>query len=269
MIMARNPHNTRGYRNRNPGNIDRVKGVRWQGQIHETEEKARDPRFCVFKTHEHGIRAIVKTLITYATIRKARNGTPIDTVREVIERWAPPKENDTSAYVDRVAAAVGVTPDAKIDIQSPAVMRELVKAIIKHECWGLTYPEATIDAALRMAGIDVEHAVEETHAFENPSQPVPEVQSAEAPQEVAKSSNKLAKITAGLAAFTAALSAVTAELPKLAQTIDEIIPDNLFISVAPVWGWLPVVTSLAILAAIFLLMRQIRQISKPSVTNEL
>lgn len=64
---------------------------------------------------------------------QSKDGSRIDTIREVIERWAPPSENDTEAYVQAVAKAVGVSPDMEIDLHQYEIMRPTVEAIIRHE----------------------------------------------------------------------------------------------------------------------------------------
>lgn len=47
------------------------------------------------------------TLITYRDKRKAKDGRKIDSIRAVIERWAPPRSdnNNCAAYAKSVAAA--------------------------------------------------------------------------------------------------------------------------------------------------------------------
>ena len=117
----------RGIRNNNPGNLD--KGSPWQGLVNNPAE----PRFCTFKDPVWGIRALTVTLITYHDKRRAKDGSSIDTIREVIERWAPPHENNTAAYINEVSKAVGVTPDMIIDLHDYNTMRPLVEAIIRHE----------------------------------------------------------------------------------------------------------------------------------------
>lgn len=113
----------RGIRNHNPGNIDRT-GAAWQGM---DPDQTGDSRFIVFIAPEWGIRAIARVLRTY----RAKYG--LDTPRGLINRWAPPRENDTDAYVRTVAAKLGVGPDDKIDLDDPLALRTLVKAIIRHE----------------------------------------------------------------------------------------------------------------------------------------
>ena len=144
----------RGIRNNNPGNLD--KGAPWQGLVNNSSE----PRFCTFKDPVWGIRALAVTLITYHDKRRAKDGSSIDTIREVIERWAPPHENNTLAYVNEVSKAVGVAPDMIIDLHDYETLRPLVEAIIRHEngrgplktpnSW---YTPELIEEGLRRAGI--------------------------------------------------------------------------------------------------------------------
>ncbi|ELY4027380.1 hypothetical protein SMY33_003902 [Cronobacter malonaticus] len=144
----------RGIRNNNPGNLDR--GSPWQGLVNNPSE----PRFCTFKDPVWGIRALAVTLITYHDKRRAKDGSSINTISEVIERWAPPNENDTAAYIREVAKAVGVTPDMVIDLHDYDTLRPLVEAIIRHEngrgplktlnSW---YASEVIEEGLRRAGV--------------------------------------------------------------------------------------------------------------------
>lgn len=142
----------RGIRNNNPGNIDYSPKVKWQN----LDEPPTDGRFCRFKTPPDGIRALCRVLITYQDKRQAADGSRIDTVREIVERWAPPNENDTTAYTNRVRAALGLTgpeEEGEVDVHDYACMRPLVKAIIKHENGIQPYTDAQIDKGLLMAGI--------------------------------------------------------------------------------------------------------------------
>lgn len=134
---------SRGIRNNNPGNIDR-NATKWQGMA---ADQSGDPRFIVFTTPQYGIRALAKVLMTY----QSQHG--LDTVREIINRWAPPNENDTGAYVRAVARAVGVAENAPLDLDATAVMLPLVKAIITHENGGNPYSDTVITEGLRLAGV--------------------------------------------------------------------------------------------------------------------
>ena len=143
----------RGIRNHNPGNIER--GDPWQGLA---ADQSADDRFAVFESPRWGIRAIARVLITYQDRRRARDGSKIDTVREIIERWAPPHENDTSAYARHVRQRLGLGGEeipGEIDVHDHTVMRPLVEAIILHENGMQPYDDATIDQGLRLAGVEM------------------------------------------------------------------------------------------------------------------
>ncbi|SDB51146.1 hypothetical protein SAMN03159290_03904 [Pseudomonas sp. NFACC13-1] len=62
-----------------------------------------DSQYVQYINPRWGIRAIARVLITYQDKRHAADGSTIDTVREIIERWAPPSENNTDAYIISVA----------------------------------------------------------------------------------------------------------------------------------------------------------------------
>jgi hypothetical protein len=137
---------TRGIRNNNPGNIER--GAPWQGLMEPdrmTPRQAAETRFAVFRSPKWGIRAIARTLITY----QDKHG--LNTVRGIIDRWAPPVENDTAAYVAAVEAKAG---DGEIDVHDYATMNALVRAIVLHENGSQPYTDAQIDAGLVLAGIE-------------------------------------------------------------------------------------------------------------------
>lgn len=132
---------TRGERNRNPGNIVRNATV-WAGM---SPDQSADPRFVVFTAPVYGIRACAMVLLSY----HEHHG--IDTVRGFIDRWAPWNENNTAAYIGHVAHQLGVEPDAPVDVRDPQTLRELVKAIIRHENGRCIYTEADITEAVQKA----------------------------------------------------------------------------------------------------------------------
>lgn len=133
----------RGIRNNNPGNIDRT-AEKWQGMA---EDQSGDSRFIVFKEAKWGIRAIAKLLMTYQAKYNLR------TTEQIINRWAPPVENNTRAYIDAVAAKLRVRRTDPIDASRYAVSYVLVTAIIEHENGQQPYPKSTIDEGLALAGI--------------------------------------------------------------------------------------------------------------------
>lgn len=132
----------RGIRNNNPGNIIRT-NIPWNGMAARQD----DPRFITFKSPEYGIRAIVKILQAYY------NKDGCTTIRSIINRWAPPEENDTEHYIDDVATRCGLSPDDRCDIRDSRVVDQLVRAIIHHEEGVQPYDDATIAAGLKLAGV--------------------------------------------------------------------------------------------------------------------
>jgi len=113
---------TRGLRNHNPGNVKALdRGRMWPGQVGVDAQG-----FAVFGSRGDGIAAARSNLKSYG----ARG---IDTTREIINRWAPPSENDTGAYVAAVARRLGVPPDQKLDLGDEQTMTVLLDAIFQHE----------------------------------------------------------------------------------------------------------------------------------------
>lgn len=134
----------RGIRNNNPGNIRKGSSA-WRG-LSATQS---DSAFLQFESMAYGIRALVVTLRTYATKHGLR------TVRGIINRWAPPNENDTGAYVRQVATALGVDADQAVDPYDPDTAFRLVRAIIKHEngaAAALLVTDSTVREGIALAG---------------------------------------------------------------------------------------------------------------------
>lgn len=124
----RTGHTTRGIRNNNPGNI-RHGGNAWYG----LRAKQTDTEFVQFDDVKWGVRAVARTLLTYGRARRAKDGSPIDTLAEIITRWAPPRENDTKAYINSVSVATGFKPDQVIDLDDRVTLRQVTGAILRRE----------------------------------------------------------------------------------------------------------------------------------------
>ncbi len=87
----------RGIRNNNPGNIRW--GSKWKGLVPEPERT--DQSFCQFVDPVYGIRAIAKVMFSY------RDKHGLNTVESIINRYAPPNENNTQGYIQRVRRSEG------------------------------------------------------------------------------------------------------------------------------------------------------------------
>ena len=126
----------RGIRNNNPGNLEASWAFTWQGQ------NGTDGRFATFASPEHGIRALGVNLLAYQ-----RRG--LDTISKIISRWAPPQDNnDTTAYIQNVSQALGVSPTTRLDVTSPDVLRALSKAIIRQENGNVPFTDEVINSGV-------------------------------------------------------------------------------------------------------------------------
>lgn len=128
----------RGLRNNNPGNIER-NHIGWNGM---SQDQSADSRFIVFESPEWGIRALGRVLVNYQKLYG------INTVRGLINRWAPTHENDTDSYVNAVASSVGVQADQVITVKDHLL--PLSKAIIHHENGIQPYSDALLNQGLAL-----------------------------------------------------------------------------------------------------------------------
>ena len=92
---------SRGIRNNNPLNIRRTRTV-WQGM----KPQVSDKEFVEFVNMEYGYRAAWRTLFTY--FYKHFDTNEAITVADIINRWAPPAENHTQAYINTVLKLTGI-----------------------------------------------------------------------------------------------------------------------------------------------------------------
>lgn len=131
---------TRGLRNNNPLNIRKVPGTHWRGEVlplRGSGEEAGDRLFVQFESLEYGIRAAFCLLETYRRKYKAV------CIEDIINRWAPPSENDTRKYVETVCRLTGFGGKERlVEDQLPA----LVHAMAFVECGALISKE-TINKA--------------------------------------------------------------------------------------------------------------------------
>lgn len=110
----------RGLRNNNPGNIEKTKPGRamWNGEIEST-----DPRFAQFVDIKYGYRAMFKLIERYILKLGKTNLT------DIINTWAPPVENNTHGYVERVAKESGVDPHVTIGSKDKDKLTRIVAAM--------------------------------------------------------------------------------------------------------------------------------------------
>lgn len=113
---------SRGYRNNNPGNI-RINGDKFQGEVIPSQDK----EFKQFESMSYGYRAIFKILRNYQINYK------LNTIRQMISRWAPKNENDTANYISFVSERSGIPADDPIRTDNREMMIRIVAAISKVE----------------------------------------------------------------------------------------------------------------------------------------
>src|ERR1700712_50243 len=92
---------TRSCRNNNPGDIEFGKFTQAHGAT------SGDPRFAVFPTPDLGFAAMLALF--------QAPGYKGLTVAQALNRWAPPVENATNAYIVNVCKWTGLTAETVID----------------------------------------------------------------------------------------------------------------------------------------------------------
>lgn len=132
----------RGIRNNNPGNIDYNPINKWKGLNPKSPEL--DSRFCVFISPEYGIRALMVLLRNYD---KKHN---LNSIRQIINRWAPSHENDTSAYVKHVSKLMGIDYDICLNLSDRKTLISLAKAIVIHENGVQPYADSIYQSAYEL-----------------------------------------------------------------------------------------------------------------------
>jgi hypothetical protein len=117
----------RSIRTNNPGNIKYSRSIKWVGQT------GTDGVNAVFRTPVHGARAMSVTLKTYYLTHN------LNTVDGIINRWAPPSENDTQNYINYVVANLqekGYNVDANSSLNledNPQLKTDMMKAMTELE----------------------------------------------------------------------------------------------------------------------------------------
>ena len=112
----------RGIRNNNPLNI-RV-GNHWLGEVEHPTDKDFEQFVCI----HYGLRA------AFVLLRRYIERYGLDTIPDIISRWAPSSENNTSAYIEKVIRLSGIAADEKISFDGRAQMKRLVYAMAIVEC---------------------------------------------------------------------------------------------------------------------------------------
>jgi len=127
----------RGLRLNNPGNI-RKSPNNWQGMA----AVQSDPEYVTFTAAKWGLRALARLLTNYQ-----KQG--FRSIRQIINRYAPPKENNTGAYVAHVSQWMKKKPDDLLAF--PGDLQNLIAAIVRHENGINPFTSAQLAEAIRLA----------------------------------------------------------------------------------------------------------------------
>ena len=132
---------SRGITNNNPGNIRYSKSNNWLNQTGQDSDG-----FTQFKTADDGLRAMYKLVNNY-------QGKGLNTVQDIISRYAPTSENDTASYIKNVSQKMGVDPNKQLQTSD---LNSLVSAMVFHENGSQPYnPEQYSNAqAMSQSSID-------------------------------------------------------------------------------------------------------------------
>ena len=133
-----------GLRNNNPGHLART-SIAWDGKIPFAQ--SQDKNFEQFYELRYGIRALMRDIISDV-------GNGKNTIRKFITSYAPAFQNNTAAYILYVGEALGISPDAPIELTEESLLA-LCKVIITVEngaTWAAKIKDSDYNDALAILG---------------------------------------------------------------------------------------------------------------------
>lgn len=130
---------SRAERNNNPGNIE------FRGQAGAVPEDGSG-RFAKFSSTADGVAALVSQLRRYGARGR-------DTLTKIMEKYAPPEENNTKAYIASLSKKLGVGADQTLDLNNADTLAGLVKGISKYESGADFLQDGDVLSGLKMAGV--------------------------------------------------------------------------------------------------------------------
>lgn len=131
--------NTRAERNNNPGNLE------YRGQSGAVPEDG-EGRFAKFQSASDGVAALVRQLQLYGS-------RGLDSIKEIVEKYAPASENDTQAYIAALTKKLGVGANDTLDLNDPGTLSGLVRGISRHEAGRDFLSDEDVLTGLRSAGV--------------------------------------------------------------------------------------------------------------------
>lgn len=102
-------------------------GLKKSADKFKGEVDSPDPVFKAFDTMRDGFRAGAKVLLVYYMVHG------LNTVAQIIKRWAPGIENNTDAYIKDVCERTGWQSCDPLNLTETDTLVKLVTAIAYHE----------------------------------------------------------------------------------------------------------------------------------------
>lgn len=94
-------------------------------------------KFAVFPTLDEGVLASAKQLQIYGT-------RGINTVSDIVKKWAPSNENDTAEYIRHVVKTTGLGANDRLNLNDPAILAKLISAMSTKEGAGNRVSEGAV-----------------------------------------------------------------------------------------------------------------------------
>jgi hypothetical protein len=113
----------------NPTNLRWAEGY----DTHNT----KSGKFAVFPTLDEGVWAAAKQLQIYDT-------RGINTIRDIVKKWAPSNENDTAEYIRHVVKTTGIGANDRLNLNDQKVLAKLISAIASKEGAGNRVTESAV-----------------------------------------------------------------------------------------------------------------------------
>ena len=130
---------TKGIALNNPFDLEVNPNIQWEGEIPTTDPTGI---FCQFSTPYFGIRAGMMDLRNQQVLHG------LNDIEQIIEKFAPPSENNTLAYVSAIVAALKVGSRDPINLSDPSFLAKFGKAVIVQEQGYNPYPDTLINQAV-------------------------------------------------------------------------------------------------------------------------
>jgi hypothetical protein len=102
-----------------------------------------------FATAQEGLNAMARQIGLYA------NRDNLRTISSIVGKYAPPNENDTSAYIADVSKRTGFAPDQQLDVNDPKVMAPLLSAMVRHEQGRQPFSDQQLAQAAQSVKVEV------------------------------------------------------------------------------------------------------------------